>query len=167
MARASAAPVLLLVLILLLALSVPITVQAYRGPHGKARLRGRSIAAGDSAGGDPILVLPPTHGSGGSGLGSGLGSTWSVPHRQSTLPRTYDLPAVLCVMSGCIEVILGGEETEEQQDQEQRRLCADTPATAPGCRPLPGGPGAPSVRLVNVGHGVATAMEFVAVEAWR
>ena len=60
------------------------------------------------------------------------------------------------------------KENNEGDEPPPRRLCADTPTTPPRCRPLPGGPGAPVVRLANVGSGVATAMEFVAAEAeWK
>lgn len=116
--------------------------EAYRGPHGKARIHRHRRERAAASGGDaapaprpPRLVLPP----GGS------------------LPaRAYAEPITLCVTSGCVAIVGGRDGPPEAEP-----LCASASSPAvPACAAL-GGQGSGAVSLANVGRGTAVALELV------
>jgi hypothetical protein len=135
---------------------------AYRGPHGKARLtpprsaRVRLVlddAAAAAAAAAPSPAAPgPRH----------RAAEIELPPGAALPARAYAERTTLCVTSGCIALVGGRSPSPEAEP-----LCAGKAGgqgggapSVPACTAL-GGPGAAPVSLTNVGRGPAAALEFV------
>jgi hypothetical protein len=121
--------------------------EAYRGPHGKARIhRHRRERAAASGGGDSSTAAPPPR--------------LVLPPGGSLPARSYAERITLCVTSGCVAIVGGRDGPPEAEP-----LCASASSPAvPACAAL-GGPGAGAVSLANVGRGTAVALELVSSPA--